>query len=1080
MIRIFTRFSLLLLTLLFFGIGVTYAQNSYTMTADTSVTTCDALLSDHTGADYYDDFTDVITVLRPAQAGKLIQITWNRFSTELNYDFVYVYDGPNATYPLLGKFHGANLPPTLTATNVDGVLTIVFHTDLSVVRTGFEVHVGCVDYAINDFSPHSGVVDDIITIYGAHLTSATGVYFYDGVQALDVAFFEDHITVRVPAGTQTGQLTVVFPDESLVTRRKFYLGRQYVMGNATDINTCSGLVLSHDQDANATYTNNLDYGILINPGTPGKKVRITFNEFDTENNFDYVYVYDGPVRDPQTLLGTFAGTALPPTITASNPAGQLYIFFHTDVSVVRTGFNFSVDCGTIGISGFTPHSGINPDIVTITGSGLDSVSRVRFNTSLPVTNFLSKTNTQIRLQVPPTATTGKLRVVATSGGLVVDSVNTSAIFHVGREYYMPTGTITTCEGTLFDHDPNDGINYRNGTTSVQTIMPGSAGSMVQLVWNIFRVEPGADYVYVYDGPNTGVTQVPGSPFTGTTLPGTVTATNASGALTVKFVTNGFGIDAGFSATIRCSDFGVTDFTPKHGQTNDRVTVNGTNLNNVQQIWFNHTLCPSFAHNGTSEITVDVPFGATSGPLRFKSSLPDTFVTEKIFQVGDFDILTDGALTTCASTLLSHEGGGNYPLNYSATETFTPATPGKTLMVVFDTLRIAAGDSIKVYDGDFGAPLLGSWSGNTSDPDTLIATNAEGKLTIRLVSDASASNIGFIVRLSCTEFRAPVISSIYPTTLRAGFPFVVYTKYAGGSSTLAIDGINVPGTRVGNMIKGNLPTRSTTGLFELTNRVGSSTSSVEVLDGNYCVPVHAACYNGTGEIISRVKISGTGLDNETGCNDNLLNNVVSFPAHGNKTAMLYSGVQYVIGVTTQNNHIVSGWIDYDTNGTFEASEWFNIAEETGGAGSQFTAENLLVVPAGSPAVKTVMRIRTRSATFDNGPGNSCTTFASGETEDYTVYINMDSITAVNGKIGSSLALYPNPNTGSFNLDLTRISGKAQMRIMDALGRTVELRELTADKVGTMAAFTVPNLSTGVYSLEVSSSTGRNIQRLVIQK
>ncbi|MFT3703115.1 MAG: IPT/TIG domain-containing protein [Agriterribacter sp.] len=82
---------------------------------------------------------------------------------------------------------------------------------------------------------------------------------------------------------------------------------------------------------------------------------------------------------------------------------------------------------TLSVTGFSPSSGKENSVVTITGSGFgtdESLISISFNGSLPAI-INSITNTQLVVEVPVSAATGKLQVgkVATSSTLPVSSAN---------------------------------------------------------------------------------------------------------------------------------------------------------------------------------------------------------------------------------------------------------------------------------------------------------------------------------------------------------------------------------------------------------------------------------------------------------------------------------------------------------------------------------------------------------------------------------------------------------------------------------------------------------------------------------
>jgi len=142
---------------------------------------------------------------------------------------------------------------------------------------------------------------------------------------------------------------------------------------------------------------------------------------------------------------------------------------------------------------------------------------------------------------------------------------------------------------------------------------------------------------------------------------------------------------------------------------------------------------------------------------------------------------------------------------------------------------------------------------------------------------------------------------------------------------------------------------------------------------------------TGNSIDSVSISGTTLAN--GSAGTAPGYYTSYPATGSTTATLQQGVTYTINTIYSAGSISSLWIDYDHSGTFDASEWTQLTTNASSASINFT------VPMSSLTGLTGMRIRTRGAVNNNGAADACSTFGSGETEDYVITI--DPATACSG-------------------------------------------------------------------------------------
>ncbi len=128
-----------------------------------------------------------------------------------------------------------------------------------------------------------------------------------------------------------------------------------------------------------------------------------------------------------------------------------------------------------------------------------------------------------------------------------DYITASAI------YYIENGSITTCTGMFYDTG-GDTDDYGNNEDFTMTIYPGSANAMLQVVFSSFEVEDNEtcqyDYLIIYDGENASATEI--GTYCGENSPGTVIATNSTGALTFVFHSDYSVSKAGWEASISCS------------------------------------------------------------------------------------------------------------------------------------------------------------------------------------------------------------------------------------------------------------------------------------------------------------------------------------------------------------------------------------------------------------------------------------------------------------------------------------------------------------------------------------------------
>jgi len=89
--------------------------------------------------------------------------------------------------------------------------------------------------------------------------------------------------------------------------------------------------------ASGNYSNDQRLLWCIQP--PGaSSVTITFTQFDLENNWDFLFVYDGSTTSAP-LLGRYTGTTLPPTLTSST--GNLLIEFRSDCATTAAGWTIN-------------------------------------------------------------------------------------------------------------------------------------------------------------------------------------------------------------------------------------------------------------------------------------------------------------------------------------------------------------------------------------------------------------------------------------------------------------------------------------------------------------------------------------------------------------------------------------------------------------------------------------------------------------------------------------------------------------------------------------------------------------------
>ena len=119
---------------------------------------------------------------------------------------------------------------------------------------------------------------------------------------------------------------------------------------------------------------------------------------------------------------------------------------------------------------------------------------------------------------------------------------------------MSSEPIYVCSGTY--RDPGGESNYTNNINNLtQTIYPSTEGAYIRLTFSEFSIEAAGntgcyDKLYIYDGTSTSAPVLVDG-VCGTNNPGTVTATNADGALTIMFYSDQYEVSSGWVAEISC-------------------------------------------------------------------------------------------------------------------------------------------------------------------------------------------------------------------------------------------------------------------------------------------------------------------------------------------------------------------------------------------------------------------------------------------------------------------------------------------------------------------------------------------------
>jgi uncharacterized protein (TIGR02145 family) len=118
-------------------------------------------------------------------------------------------------------------------------------------------------------------------------------------------------------------------------------------------------------------------------------------------------------------------------------------------------------------------------------------------------------------------------------------------------FNMSDDTITTCSGNFYDSGGKE-ENYQDFENYTITFFPATPGMKILVIFSDFNTETGYDFLRIYDGADISAPLI-GS-YHGLNGPGTIAATNDSGALTFKFTSDLSVTKSGWSATVSCCSY----------------------------------------------------------------------------------------------------------------------------------------------------------------------------------------------------------------------------------------------------------------------------------------------------------------------------------------------------------------------------------------------------------------------------------------------------------------------------------------------------------------------------------------------
>ena len=424
-----------------------------------------------------------------------VTLNFNSIDLELNYDYLYIYDGDSHNDKLLAVLNGTTTPSPITA--LSGKMLLEFRSDCGTVGAGWDAYwstgytpATCdkpTGLTTSNHSPN-GLTLNWVAVTGASsyeikvkqsLHNLNFTTYYSNTNNFDLTGLPSDSkylwSVRAICGV--GDTSALEGDE--------FINAEVTADETTT--ACTGKFTDTGGEL-GMYRKNEDYTFTIAPPN-ATQLTLTFSAFDLENNYDYMYIYDGPTT-AYPLLGTYTSTNMPPVTVASN--GALCIRFYSDVATQNPGWVATWDCNGSGATVPTAH----PTTIL-----LDASVSANLNCGINYHDFFD------------------------SGG--------------------SNGNYSNNENnvkTFCNPDPNKAVrlSFRPNPNADRQL-------------SIRSYSTGNDYMYIYNGPDTNSNLI--GVYTGTTSaapqPGSFISSGT--CMTVKMNSNNSLVGSGWIARLYCSD-----------------------------------------------------------------------------------------------------------------------------------------------------------------------------------------------------------------------------------------------------------------------------------------------------------------------------------------------------------------------------------------------------------------------------------------------------------------------------------------------------------------------------------------------
>ncbi|MDA8573051.1 choice-of-anchor L domain-containing protein, partial [Flavobacteriaceae bacterium] len=133
-----------------------------------------------------------------------------------------------------------------------------------------------------------------------------------------------------------------------------------------------------------SYQNSENFTLTICAENPGDAIQLDFSFFDTQQNGDFLTIYDG-ADTSASVIGVYSGNVSPGVVQATNASGCLTVEFSSNGFMQRPGFAATISCATpcqdieAFIATTDPPAGLGGNIVISQGDSVDFTGGATFS-----------------------------------------------------------------------------------------------------------------------------------------------------------------------------------------------------------------------------------------------------------------------------------------------------------------------------------------------------------------------------------------------------------------------------------------------------------------------------------------------------------------------------------------------------------------------------------------------------------------------------------------------------------------------------------------------------------------------------